>query len=69
MKPPKDCAELARRLEQEAAPLHGRTYHDMIFAAAVLRMFDDQFPANSHYMLGALLAMGRDRFYAVKGEE
>ena len=36
MTPPKDCKELARRLVADAAPLHGRTYHDMRLAAVVL---------------------------------
>lgn len=69
MKPPADCAELARRLEKEAAPLHGRTYHDMIFAAAVLRMCDDLWTEQSRGIVKGVLEMGRDRFYAVEGEE
>lgn len=66
--PPADCAELARRLEQDAEPLHGRTYHDMIFAAAVLRMMDDLWTVPSRSIIQGVYQMGRDRFYAVEPE-
>jgi hypothetical protein len=69
MNPPADCAELARRLEQDAAPLHGRTYHDMIFAAAVIRMMDDLYTVPTRSIIAGCLAMGRDRFYHVEKEE
>lgn len=68
MTPPADCAELARRLEKDAAPLHGRTYHDMIFAAAVIRMMDDLWTVPTRSIIQGVLEMGRDRFYAVEGE-
>ncbi len=68
MKPPADCAELARRREKEAAPRHGRTYHDMIFAAAVLRMMDDLWTVPSRGIVKGVLEMGRDRFYHTEPE-
>jgi len=44
MKPPADCKELARRLVADAVPLHGRTYHDIRLAAAILRAVDYEVP-------------------------
>lgn len=68
MTPPADCAELARRLEKDAAPLHGRTYHDMIFAAAVIRMMDDLYTVPTRSIIQGVLEMGRDRFYHTEPE-
>lgn len=47
MTPPKDCKELAMRLKQVAAPMHGRSYHDVRLAAAILEDFGDALPGMS----------------------
>ncbi len=43
MNPPASCAELARRLKLDAVPLHGRTYHDMRLAAAILQLLCEEY--------------------------
>ena len=56
MKPPKTCAELALRLRQDAMPLHGRTYRDMIFAADILALLDERASATCAFALCATYA-------------
>jgi len=47
MTSPKDCKELARRLQEAAQPMHGQTYHDLKLAAAILEDFGDALPGMS----------------------
>ena len=55
MTPPKDCKELAMRLKQVAAPMHGRSYHDVRLAAAILDDFGDALPGISGNCVAAFL--------------
>lgn len=56
MTPPRNCRELARRLKQAAQPLHGRTYHDLRLAAAIIEDFDTCYPEHSVECVAAFLA-------------
>ena len=56
MTPPKDCKELASRLKAAAQPLHGRTYHDLRLAAAIIADFDVCWPEHSGECVAAFLA-------------
>ena len=56
MKPPATCAELAMRLKQVAAPMHGRSYHDVRLAAAIIEDFDTCYPEHSVECVAAFLA-------------
>ena len=56
MKPPATCAALARRLRQAAAPLHGRTYRDLMFAADLLDVLDANASATCAFALCATYA-------------
>lgn len=56
MKPPATCAELARRLRAAAQPLHGRTYHDLRLAAAIIEDVSSGFHEETSYLLRHLLA-------------
>ena len=56
MTPPKDCKELAMRLKQVAAPMLGRSYHDVRLAAAIIEDFDNCYPEHSVECVAAFLA-------------
>lgn len=56
MTPPRNCRELARRLKQAAQPLHGRTYHDLRLAAAIIDAIGHWRLSTSAQMLGNALA-------------
>lgn len=62
MKPPATCAELARRLRQAAAPTHGRTYRDLMFAADILAVLDERAPATCALALCAAYARNPGRY-------
>jgi hypothetical protein len=56
MKPPADCKELARRLVADAVPLHGRTYHDIRLAAAIIADIGDSFLGISEECVATFLS-------------
>lgn len=56
MTPPRNCRELTRRLKQDAQPLHGRTYHDLRLAAAIIEDVSSGFPEETSHLLRHLLA-------------
>ncbi len=62
MKPPATCAELARRLRQDAMPLHGRTYRDLMFAADLLGVLDAYASATCAFALCATYAKDPSRY-------
>jgi hypothetical protein len=64
MKPPATCAALARRLRQDAAPLHGRTYRDLMFAADLLDVLDANASATCAFALCATYAKDPSRYKA-----
>lgn len=62
MKPPATCAALARRLRQDAAPLHGRTYRDLMFAADLLDVLDANASVTCAFALCATYAKDPTRY-------
>ena len=68
MKPPADCKELARRLVADAAPLHGRTYHDMRLAAAIIGYIGEELPSSSRYWLEVVFSQN-STLYHVEPED
>lgn len=63
MRPPANCKALARRLRQDAAPLHGRTYRDMAFAADVLDLLDERAPSTGAWLLGEAFGRAPGRYH------